>query len=95
MADRALKPIRQITQAANAISDGNDLSRRIGIGKPGSHDELQKLSDSFDRMFERLETSFNAQQQFTSDASHELRTPTTVILAECDYTRKHAKTVED
>ena len=46
-------------------------------------------------MFERLETSFNAQQQFTSDASHELRTPTTVILAECDYTRKHAKTVED
>ena len=95
MADRALKPKRQITQAANAISDGNDLSRRIGIGKPGSHDELQKLSDSFDRMFERLETSFNAQQQFTSDASHELRTPTTVILAECDYTRKHAKTVED
>ena len=51
----ALKPIRQITEAANAINDGNDLSRRIGLGKPGSHDELQKLSDTFDNMFARLE----------------------------------------
>jgi len=91
----ALKPIRQITEAANAINDGNDLSRRIGLGKPGSHDELQKLSDTFDNMFARLEKSFNSQQQFTSDVSHELRTPTTVILAECDYTRKHARTAED
>ena len=95
VAGRALKPIRQITAAANAINDGTDLSRRIGLGKPGSHDELQKLSDTFDNMFERLEKSFISQRQFTSDASHELRTPTTVILAECDYTRKHAKTTED
>lgn len=95
VANRALKPIRQITEAANAINDGSDLSRRIGLGKPGSHDELQKLSDTFDSMFERLEKSFISQRQFTSDASHELRTPTTVILAECDYTRKHAKTKED
>lgn len=95
VAGRALKPIRQITEAANTINDGNDLSRRIGLGKPGSHDELQKLSDTFDSMFERLENSFNSQQQFTSDASHELRTPTTVILAECDYAFKHARTAED
>jgi signal transduction histidine kinase len=95
VAGRALKPIRQITEAANAINDGNDLSRRIGLGKPGSHDELQKLSDTFDNMFERLEKSFDSQQQFTSDVSHELRTPITVILAECDYTRKHAKTTEN
>ncbi len=95
VAGSALKPIRRITEAANDINDGNDLSGRIGLGKPGSHDELCKLSDTFDSMFARLERSFNAQRQFTSDASHELRTPTTVILAECDYTRKHAKTKED
>lgn len=95
VANQALMPLRKITEAANAISDGNDLSLRIGLGKPGSRDELRKLSDTFDNMFERLENSFIAQQRFTSDASHELRTPTTVILAECEYTAKHAKTKED
>jgi signal transduction histidine kinase len=95
LSSRLLKPIRQIREAADAISDGNDLSLRIGLGKPGSHDELCRLSDSFDNMFARLEKSFNDQQQFTSDASHELRTPTTVILAECDYTRKYAENLED
>lgn len=95
VATGALKPIRRITEAAGAINDGNDLSLRIGLGSPGSHDELQKLSDTFDSMFARLEKSFNDEQRFTSDVSHELRTPTTVILAECDYTRKHAQSPED
>lgn len=95
LSSRLLKPIRQIREAADTISDANDLRLRIGLGKPGSHDELCRLSDSFDNMFARLEKSFNDQQQFTSDASHELRTPTTVILAECDYTRKYAQNLED
>ena len=45
-------------------------------------------------MFARLERAFEAEKQFTSDASHELRTPTAVILAQCEEARKEAKTPE-
>ncbi len=42
-------------------------------------------------MFDRLERSFKAEAQFTSDASHELRTPVTVILAECETLERTAE----
>ena len=93
IAGQALKPIKEVTEAANAISDGQDLKARIGA--TGGKDEVSQLAASFDNMFDRLEASFEAEQQFTSDASHELRTPTTVILAECNYAQKNAKTPED
>lgn len=93
IARQALKPIKQVTEAANAISDGTDLKARIGM--PKGRDEVSQLAASFDNMFDRLEQSFEAEQRFTSDASHELRTPTTVILAECSYAQKNAETVED
>ena len=93
IAGQALKPIKAVTEAANAISDGQDLKARIGA--TGGRDEVSQLAASFDNMFDRLEASFEAEQQFTSDASHELRTPTTVILAECSYAQKNAKTPED
>ena len=47
------------------------------------------------RMFERLEKLFEAERQFTSDASHELRTPTSVILAECDHAKRKERTAEE
>ena len=93
IAGQALKPIKAVSEAANAISDGQDLKARIGA--TGGRDEVSQLAASFDNMFDRLEASFEAEQQFTSDASHELRTPTTVILAECSYAQKNAKTPED
>ena len=93
IARQALKPIKNLTEAANAISDGQDLKARIGM--PKGNDEVSQLAASFDNMFDRLEKSFEAEQRFTSDASHELRTPTTVILAECDYAQKNAETIEE
>ena len=94
IARQALKPVKAVTEAANAISDGQDLKARIGVtGR--RHDEVSQLAASFDNMFDRLEQSFEAEQQFTSDASHELRTPITVILAECGYAQKNAATQED
>lgn len=83
IAKRSFKPIEKINSAANAISEGKDLSKRIGLEEGG--DEIHQLATTFDRMFERLEDSFEAEKQFTSDASHELRTPISVILASCEY----------
>lgn len=82
IANHAFGPVRRITRAAEQISDGQDLSRRIDLG-PG-RDEIYILAATFDRMFARLEASFQAEKQFTSDASHELRTPVAVILAQCE-----------
>lgn len=79
---RALLPVRQITQTAREIGRGNDLSRRIALG-PG-RDDVHVLADEFDRMFGRLEAAFDSEKQFVSDASHELRTPTAVILSQCE-----------
>lgn len=90
---QALRPVKRISAAANAISDGQDLKARLALGN--GRDEVYQLAAAFDNMFDRLEKSFEAEQQFTSDASHELRTPTTVILAECSYAKKNAQSEED
>ena len=50
---------------------------------------LQNQANTIDEMLERLDKSFQKEKQFTSDASHELRTPVTVILAESEYILKH------
>lgn len=93
IARRAMEPIEQITKAAGSISEGRDLTRRIGA--TGGGDEAGRLASSFDHMFERLEQAFETEKQFASDASHELRTPTAVILAQCSYINKYAGTEEE
>ena len=85
--------MRQITDTVDAINDGDDLTARIGLHR--GRDEIHRLAATFDSMFDRLELSFNAEKRFASDASHELRTPVSIILAECEYARANAQTVED
>ena len=76
---RALRPISDISTAAAKISAG-DLSQRIRAANAGS--ELGGLVRVLNDTFARLQASFSRQAQFTADASHELRTPVTVILTE-------------
>lgn len=83
LAARALKPVDEICRQADSISEGEDLTKRIHTGDDSL--ELKQLEDAFNRMFERLNSSFESEKQFTSDASHELRTPVAVILAECEF----------
>jgi signal transduction histidine kinase len=93
ISSRTFRPIEKIVATANSINDADDLTDRIGL-KRGPK-EMKQLAGAFDRMFERLEKVFDAERQFTSDASHELRTPTAIILAECDRAKRKAKTPED
>lgn len=90
---RAFLPVQQITDTAEEIGRSGDLSKRLDIG-PGK-DEIHMLADTFNRMFGRLEKSFEAERQFTSDASHELRTPVAVIMAQSEYALELADTEEE
>lgn len=78
LADRAMRPVKTITQTARRIGE-TDLSRRLNLGR---HDELGELADTFDEMLGRLQAAFDRQRRFTADASHELRTPLTIINLE-------------
>lgn len=71
-----LKPVERIRETAEIISI-EDLSKRIDVS--GADDEIKDLSITFNSMIERLEESFKKQNQFISDASHELKTPISVI----------------
>lgn len=93
IAGRILRPIRRISDSALAINQGHDLKRRIEVGK--GKDELQQLANNFNGMIERLDNAFQSERQFTSDASHELRTPIAVILAQCELTLEQDCTVEE
>ncbi len=71
-----MSPIRKIIKQIDNIS-ADDLSKRIG--DVDSQDELRELSDRINAMLDNLEKSFDAQKKFVSDASHELKTPISVI----------------
>ncbi len=92
-AGRMLRPIRKISDSAQQISQGGDLKKRIAVSK--SKDELYMLAQNFNAMFERLERAFQSERQFTSDASHELRTPMAVILAQCELALEKERTAEE
>jgi len=73
---RLLKPVDTMTKTVKNITV-NALNTRLDVS--GSQDELKDLAKTFNRMLDRIEASYEAQNQFVSDASHELRTPISVI----------------
>lgn len=85
---RMLKPIDDITKAAENISI-NNLKERIDV--TGPDDELKRLGDTFNKMIDRLQDAFGRQAQFVSDASHELRTPIAVIQGYADLLDRWGK----
>ena len=89
MSRRILKPINNVIKTAKSIST-DDLSKRIEI--PKEEDELQNLTLIINEMLDRLETSFENQKKFVSDASHELRTPLAIIKGYAEIIRKRGTT---
>jgi heavy metal sensor kinase len=73
---KMMKPVHSMTSAVKNISI-NALDTRLDVS--GSMDELKELSETFNNMLDRLQESYERQNQFVSDASHELRTPIAVI----------------
>lgn len=84
LAKKALAPIKKISDTISDIEHSDDLRKRIDI--EDGNDELHNLAKSFNLMLERLENAFDIQKRFVSDASHELRTPVSVINSQCEYT---------
>ena len=77
-----LRPIQKISETAKQIGQKNDLKKRIELGY--GNDELHQLASTFNDTFDKLDKSFETQRRFISDASHELRTPMSVISAQCE-----------
>jgi two-component system OmpR family sensor kinase len=75
-AGRIVKPVADINRLTKEINE-NTLGKRIPLG--ASHDELYELSDSLNRMFDRLQYSFAKQKQLLANASHELKSPVAML----------------
>jgi heavy metal sensor kinase len=89
LAYKALKPVDNITQTALLITSKN-LNQRIKPLKV--KDEIARLIETFNGMISRLDQSFRQIKQFTSDASHELKTPLTILKGEVEVTLRKERT---
>ena len=89
---RVLRPVEAIRETAERISI-EDLSQRIST--EGPDDEMKELTVTFNSMIERLDSSFQKQNQFVSDASHELRTPISVIQGYANLINRWGKSDPD
>jgi two-component system OmpR family sensor kinase len=81
LAGRLLRPVAVLTDTAAAIARARELGRRVPAPVGHRRDELGHMAATFNGMLDSLEEAHRAQQRFVADASHELRAPLTVILA--------------
>ncbi|MDP3681062.1 MAG: HAMP domain-containing sensor histidine kinase [Flavobacterium sp.] len=81
LARRVINPVARITDEVKIISASNLHNR---LPETNSTDEIADLTKTFNNMLDRLETSFEIQANFINNASHELKTPVTAIIAEAE-----------
>ena len=88
MSRRALGPVDALVETAREIGGANLHSR---LQKLNTGDELQRLADTLNEMLDRIETAFLRVTQFTADASHELRTPVSLIRTEAELALRRSR----
>lgn len=86
------KPISAITEKVKEISSEN---LHLRLSEDTAKDELYELTSTFNDMLDRIETSFETQNNFISNASHELRTPLTAIIGEADVVLAKPRQTEE
>jgi signal transduction histidine kinase len=89
---RALRPVTEMALAARAM-DADNLEQRLPSAATG--DEIEDLSRAFNNLLDRLQESFQRQQRFTGDASHQLRTPLTAILGQIEVALRRDRPAEE
>ena len=89
---RALRPIEALTRAAASIDVGH-LDQRLDVGD--TSDELQRLAATFNGMLDRLQAGVSEIANFTSEASHELRTPVSLIRTTAELALRRARSVQE
>jgi signal transduction histidine kinase len=89
---RALKPMSDVVKKVEDISI-TSLNLRVSEGN--GNDEISRLAKTFNRMLERLETSFAMQKDFIANASHELRTPLTSINGQLEVLMMKDRSTQD
>lgn len=92
---KAFLPINNIIKTADSICTQNNVKQRIPINPDSKKDELYNLSATLNTMLDKIEALIEQEKQFTSDASHELRTPISVILAQGEYLLDIAGTAKE
>jgi len=89
---RALLPVTRMAVAAREMNV-DDLGRRLATSATG--DELEDLSRAFNNLLDRLQESFQRQQRFTGDASHQLRTPLAAMLGQVEVALRRERPAEE
>lgn len=92
LARRALRPVENMTEAADRIS-AEALSGRLQ--ETGTDDELDRLAKTLNRMLGRLDTAFSQIRRFSADASHELQTPLTILKGELEVALRSPRRPEE
>ena len=92
LAERAVKPLEEITTAAESI---NALNLNTRLPGPRTNDQIGRLALVINRMLARLDAAFEAQQSFTSRAAHEMRTPLTILKGETQVILRRQRTASE